>query len=147
MFDWFWVHTVAAVTLSLYLVGSDSVLLREWLMENHHLVSAVVFVCSTCGSRPLLKKVGEVEKGREENHIWETGITSVFLQSGSHTHSFTKAAIVWEKTKPQHKTEGSTQSNKYFSVHVVHRFKHLLNVAVLTEPETDCHFLWLWASG
>lgn len=78
---------------------------------------------------------------REENHIWKMRITTVFVQSWSHTHSFTKAAIVKEKQRPQQKLRPYTSSKKN-SICMVHK----LYMVALPKSETCCHLLRLWAS-
>lgn len=116
-------------------------------MKNGHFVSAVVFVWSTCGSQSHgLKSSVRQEKPRGKPHL-KTRITTVFVQSQSHTHGLTKAAIVTEKQSHNIKRRPCT-SNKYYRVCIVHRFwsTRSIYMAASAKPETCCHLLRLWAS-
>ena len=126
----------------LHLSGEAWLTSAFWVTHasSRHFVSAVEFACSTWGSASEFKEpCVRQEKSRAKPHL-KTRITTVFVQSPSHTHGFTKAAIVKEKQSHTQQTGPYTRNRSVLYTGL----KYLLYIVLLSEAETCCHLLRLW---
>ena len=120
---------------------------REWLMENDHFVSAVVFVWSTCGSRCHgFKEQPEVGKAERETTSENEDNDCFCTKPESHAW-LNKSGYCHREAKPQHKKKALYKQQVLQSLYCTQVWStRSIYMVALAKPETCCHLLRLWAS-